>query len=72
MSSASLFFFIFAFSVISLSEDFRRHYEEIDNPGQQLSSVRSGRIVPRERRGGKLLTQSQRVKRPYPKIKSKF
>ena len=57
MSSASLFFFILDVSVIFLNEDCRRHYQEIDIPGQQLSSGRAGRIVPRARRR-KLLTQS--------------
>ena len=57
MSSAFQFVLILAFFVIYLNEDCRRHYQEVDAPGQQLSSARSGRIAPRVRRG-KLLTQS--------------
>ena len=39
MSFASVFFFILAFSVRCLNNDCRRHYQEIYNPGQQLSSA---------------------------------
>ena len=48
MSSVSLLFFIFDFSVICLNEDCTRHYQQIDSPGQELFSARSGHITPRK------------------------
>ena len=41
MLSAFKFVLIVAFFVIYLNEDCRRHYQEVDAPGQQLSSARS-------------------------------